>query len=131
MSDLLSAARAALPGLEIRQKDGRTSAHFANKCWYLLNDSSIAAVRSELTARRDALTAALGDGWVPVSERLPALDRDVPLWTDRGLMYGSRGGADGDGDGWLWADQYGDAEAFADVVVLKWLDLQPPKGVTL
>ena len=50
----------------------------------------------------------------------------MPLWTDRGLLFGSRGGEDGDGNDWLWGDQYGDQEAFADVVVTHWLDCQPP-----
>ena len=86
--------------------------------------------RDEAIADRDryltrACVAENRARWVPVGERLPALDRNVPLWTDRGLMFGSRGLVTV--DEWLWADQYGDCEVFADVTVLQWLDLQPPE----
>lgn len=150
--NLLDEARKALPGLEWTDHGGIIAASISNRCvasmqvvrgepqaqiteftaWsgydeYPLDVASW--LRAQVVARRDALNAALGEQpagqWALVGERLPTSGRNVPLWTDRGLMFGSRGLVES--ETWLWADQYGDAEAFADVTVTHWLDLQPPK----
>ena len=157
MSDLLEAAKKALPGLRWLEVVGGVSLlalgfdditldlpriaiddsiygrpiflHVARTTWECNSAEDMAkTLRTTLIQRRDALNTALGEQparWVPVGERLPDIDRDVPLWTDRGLMFGSRGLVES--ETWLWADQYGDAEAFADVTVTHWLDVQPPE----
>lgn len=152
MSDLLEAARAALPGHPFRKNISSENIVLTNgNAWprvaiYAMNDmpgwfcvdvdhqhfnpvqgeeAAARVARDAVTARRDALTAALGDGWIPVGERLPEVDKTVPLWTDRGFRVGSRGFVyDCE---WLWADEYGELEPFADVTVTHWLDLQPPR----
>ena len=76
-------------------------------------------LRRTMTARRDALTAALGDGWVPVSERLPDTSREVVVWNNNRLIgcYG--------GFGSVWRETLHGEQIYN---VTHWLDLQPPKG---
>lgn len=89
MSELLEAARRALPGCvwdinahRVRDlvfkfalyssRDGTFDARIDEE-WHKETspDRAAAWLRDQVTARRDALNAALGEGWVHVCERLP------------------------------------------------------------
>ncbi len=111
MSDLLTAARAALPGVSWLQLVGGRSLrvqgladltldlpsisvdeahhghpillHVAKTTWECVDAADMArTLRQTLTHRRDALTAALGDGWIPVADRKPA-----PLLPCEGCVF--------------------------------------------
>lgn len=98
MSDLLNAARRALPGCvwdihahRVRDlvfkfalysnRDGTFDARIDEE-WHKETspDRAAAWLRAQVTDRRDALNAALGEGWVPVGERLPDLRTHVLAW---------------------------------------------------
>lgn len=89
----------------------------------LLNEA-VAKMRS-MVAGWDALIAEWqaepSPEWIAVTDRLPALDRIVPVRTQWGIEYAQRG-QDTD-DSWLWADQTGEAETCADRTISHWFDL--------
>lgn len=80
-------------------------------------DEAAAWLRAQVTARRDALNAALGEGWVPVGERLPAPHVPVLAWAHTRVSY-----CCWHGDLWI---SYGSG---VPVSVTHWLPLPaPPK----
>lgn len=92
-------------------------------------DEAAQWLRAQVTARRDALNAALGEGWVPVGERLPDFGDDggntVDVWADgRRIPNCFRSGSD-DGWGWYQRDDWCELDGMD---VTHWMPLPaPPK----
>lgn len=89
---------------------------------------AIRDLESRLAAALDANAKQAAESrWVAVTDRLPALDRIVPVRTQWGVEYAQRG-QDTD-DSWLWADQTGEEETCADWTISHWFDLPAPPEV--
>lgn len=97
---LLEQARRALPGVDWREHPDRASGWVGGRRlqvwpydgnWYCRlegdehptdsAEDALAVLRRWLVAERDALNAALGEGWVPVSERKPGHGEYVMIAT--------------------------------------------------
>lgn len=132
---LLEQARKALPGVVWREYphgmsgwvNGRQlDVWSTDREWYCQHDGNLhatesaeeafAVLRRWLTAERDALNAALGEGWRPATE--PPDESEVVLFTDGQTVY--MGGIFG-GE-WL-------ADTGPSVTATHWRSLpEPPKG---